>query len=124
MALPTTITLDTSYDFIIYQHQFSGGEKVKAISSEMTITGKKSRQHAWNPRVWEVTVWLREDASHTEKQQLETIWELDGEDDEVHTFKLGTGSTYNVNIDGCEFVPHEAIQERWLANLTIIEVPA
>lgn len=48
-GLSTKIYLDDN-EFIIFQHNFSGGHRPKAVNSEITISGKRSRQFAWSPR--------------------------------------------------------------------------
>mgnify|MGYP000455393445 CR=1 FL=1 len=119
MALPTKIYLDDN-EFIIYQHNFSGGYRTKAITDEMTITGKRSRQFAFNPREFQFTVWLTPDY----KNKLESLWYDDGAGiSAVHYLKVGEGSSYSysVTFDSYELKPHPAVEERYLADITLKE---
>jgi len=119
MSVPTRIYLDGN-EFIIYQNKFSGGVRTKALTDEMTISGKRSRQFAWNPIEWKFTIWLTPDT----KNKLDYIWSDDGALlAAAHTLQIGSNSTYSysVTFDEYELSFHDAVEERWLADITLKE---
>ena len=118
-GLPTKIYLDDN-EFIIFQHNFSGGHRPKAVNSEITISGKRSRQFAWSPREWKFTLWLKPE----DKSKLENIWADDGAASHCqHTLRIdsSTAYAYTVTFDEYEPKPHEAVEERWLADISLVE---
>lgn len=118
-GLSTKIYLDDN-EFIIFQHNFSGGHRPKAVNSEITISGKRSRQFAWAPREWKFTLWLKPE----DKSKLENVWADDGAASHCqHTLRIdsSTAYAYTVTFDEYEPKPHEAVEERWLADITLKE---
>jgi len=113
MTLPIYLYIDDD-TFTIHQHKFSGGERPKTLTDEITITGKRSRQFGWGPREWQVTVWLTPD----DKTALEILWEEDSAVTYTHNWKIGEdGDEYTVTLDELGFSPKESVCERYLGNI-------
>lgn len=117
MPLPYLAYIDGN-PYYIHQHNFSGGHSPKTITEEITITGKRSRQFGWGPREWQVTIW----ADYDTKEYLNSVWEDDSSSSYTHTFRIGDiGTSYTVTFDDISINNKEAVEERYLVQITAKE---
>jgi|WetSurMetagenome_2_1015567.scaffolds.fasta_scaffold195927_2 hypothetical protein len=119
MTLPTSIYLNSTQIYI-YQLQYDSlGVREKRVTEERTITGQRSRQLGWGPRTFAMTLWLR----NTEKTFLDNLWESETNTSYCTTLKIDslTSMSYSVTFDEYTVAPHEAVDDRYLANVKFTE---